>query len=83
MAVRYAGGKAVPVRSAKAGRDRALHALMDELGKSRDRIQAASQKLPNFDMPNEAWNQHVANMRQLHEAIGQVYHYAATMLHLQ
>lgn len=68
---------------AKAGRDRALHALLDELGKSRDRIQAASQKLPNFDMPSEAWNKHVGNMRNLHQAIGEVYQYAAQMLHLK
>lgn len=82
MPVRYQGGKAVPAGQ-KAGRDKALHALMDELGKARDRVQAASQKLPNYDMPSEAWNQHIGNMQKFHDAIREVYSYAATMLHLK
>lgn len=67
----------------KAGRDKALHALMDELGKARERVFAASQKLPNYDMPSEAWNQHLAAMRRFYDGIDSVYNDAARMLHIQ
>lgn len=90
MALQFKGGKAVPagqdgkaVAANKAKRDAQLHRFLDTLGKARDMVQAESQKLPNFDMPNEAWNQQVANMQKFHEAIRELYSGAASFLHLQ
>lgn len=67
----------------KTGRDRQLHKLMDVLGQSRERVFQESQKLTNFDIPNDVWNAHVAAMREFYDGIDKVYNDAARMLHIK
>ena len=67
----------------KAQRDRQLGKLMNELSTAREKVFQASQKLTDYEITTQAWNEHQAAMRKFYDALGDVYDNAARMLHMK
>lgn len=85
MAVKFQGGKAVPVpnKAMKAARDKQLGRLMNELSAAREKVFKASQELTKYGVPSALWNSHVGAMKEFYQGVDAVYNDAARMLHVQ